>query len=222
MSELARVAAADRVAPTAVNARRIADLGAEAVRHRVSLWFGRLTMAAVSVARAIAVLGSDATLRYVGALAGLSLDSVAEAVDVLREADLVVTSSASSSPVDPLRLEFVHPLLREAIYEDMGTVARINGHRTAAALLLAAGARTEHAASHLMRTPPQHSSHHAFVLRRAADEAMRRGAESGSHSHNEIVLEVPEESSLPDPNVASDAQEAVTLSAGPIGCCSNR
>ncbi|MFI2372758.1 hypothetical protein [Streptomyces sp. NPDC018833] len=45
--------------------------------------------------------------------------------------------------------------------------------------------------------------------------------ESGSHNHNEIVLEVPEGSSLPDQKAASDAQEAVTLSAGPIGCNRN-
>ncbi|MEU4040797.1 AAA family ATPase [Streptomyces antibioticus] len=177
LSELARVAAAAQVPPTASHAHRIAGLGAEAVRHRISLWFGRLSTATVSVAQAVAVLGGDATLRHVGTLAGLRLEVVAQAVDALREADLMAVSPATASgAVGDIFLDFVHPLVREAIYEDMGIVRRIDAHRDAVALLRAAGAPLEHAASHLLLIPPEHSTAHAQVLWSAAEEAMRRGA----------------------------------------------
>ena len=51
-----------------------------------------------------------------------------------------------------LGIEFFHPVVRTSIYDGIDPLARSEGHRRAAEILLAAGALPEQAAAHLLLT----------------------------------------------------------------------
>jgi hypothetical protein len=82
------------------------------------------------LARALAVLAGDVQLPRARALAGLTEAQALAAVDALVAADVV--------RVEP-RLEFVHPLVRAAIYGELAPGERTRLHRDAARLLAAEG-----------------------------------------------------------------------------------
>jgi hypothetical protein len=74
----------------------------------------------------IAVLGRQARLDRVAALADVDLDPTGVAVDALIAMDLL-------APAHPIR--FVHPLVHQAIYEDLHLTARANAHARVARVL---------------------------------------------------------------------------------------
>jgi tetratricopeptide (TPR) repeat protein len=127
---------------------------------------GRLQPSAVALARAVAVLGTDAQLGDASQLAGLDDGSAAMALDALVAAGFLM-------PVTPLR--FVHPLMREAIYGEIPVGRRRYQHRRAADLLDGA-VRPEVVAAHLLECEPNGNQHSASVLRRCGARAMARGA----------------------------------------------
>ncbi len=75
---------------------------------------------------------------------------------------------------DPL--EFVHPVVRSAVYETLDVVERGAAHRLAAELLLNAGALPENAAAHLVLTAPGADSFVVSTLRQAAERSLAQGA----------------------------------------------
>jgi ATP/maltotriose-dependent transcriptional regulator MalT len=73
---------------------------------------------------------------------------------------------------DGARVEFLHPLMRAAVYEELGTFARRQGHAVAADVLKARGAPAEEVAAHLLAGEPAGDMDNLVILRAAADQAV--------------------------------------------------
>ena len=109
----------------------LVELAAQAVSALVLARLGRLPPHAAALAGAVAVLGTDAELRSAAALAGLGETEAAVAADAL---------AAQGVLADGRPLEFVHPLVRAAVAEQIPAAQRRLAPARAARLLDAAGA----------------------------------------------------------------------------------
>ena len=164
--ELARVLRAEGVAPTAATAVQVARFVPETVIHSLLGQLGRLGADAEAIAAALAVLGDEAPLRRVAALAGLERRPAEAAADDLARARLLAAG-------EPLRFE--HPLIAAAVRTDAPAFARARAHREAAALLAADGAPVREVASHLLRATPAGDEWVLARLREAAARAVAQG-----------------------------------------------
>jgi DNA-binding CsgD family transcriptional regulator len=158
--------AAERITPVSANAPRLAGVRPKTVTRGLLARLARLGPDAVSLARAVAVLGS-AELRESAALAGVELASAARAAAALAEADILAPQQ---------RLEFAHPLVRNVVYESIPPAQRAFDHGRAAWLFSAPVADQERMAAHLLQAAPSGDARVVDVLREAAGLAMRRGA----------------------------------------------
>jgi DNA-binding CsgD family transcriptional regulator len=159
--------AREGTSPTAEHAARLLEIGAQGVSRVVGLRIARLRPAALALLRAASVLGDGVELRHAAALAGVQAGELGPAAAALVRLDLLRRE-------DPL--EFFHPVVRRAVYETLDVVERGAAHRSAAELLLEAGAPPESAAVHLLRIAPQADSFVVATLRKAADRALAQGA----------------------------------------------
>jgi class 3 adenylate cyclase/DNA-binding CsgD family transcriptional regulator len=153
--------------PTTANAARVAEIGPEPVARAVSLRLSRLPSEATVLARAVAVLGGRVELRHAAALAGLERDLAGHAATTLARADLLNYE---------MPLEFTHPVVRTAVYEDMSIAERIAAHRRAGTILAEAGAEPEHVAVHLEQSIPNGDAFVVETLQTAAQRALQRGS----------------------------------------------
>ena len=112
------------------------------------------------------MLGEAAGLPTVAALAQLPEDEVAAALDTLSRSEILT---------DEHHLTFVHPLVRDAVYDDLPAGERALHHERAAQLLRQQGAAPEQVAAHLLRAPRRGSAATVELLRAAARTAMTRG-----------------------------------------------
>jgi DNA-binding CsgD family transcriptional regulator len=167
VGELLRVLSADGVKPTEAAAARIAETGPGTVAHATMLRLSHLPASAASVARAVAVLDRHARLDRVATLAGVDVGEARGAVDALAGMELVV-------PTQPLR--FSHPLVRQAVYDDMSVVARAGAHDRVATQLMVEGAPVEEVAAHLLLTDPAGRPDVVGTLRAAAAGMLARSA----------------------------------------------
>ena len=153
--------------PSIANAGRVHEIGPEPVTRGVSLRLSRLPSEASVLARAVAILGDRAELRHAAELAGLERELAAHAATTLGRADLLNLE---------LPLEFTHPVVRTAVYDDMSAAERIAGHRRAAQILSDAGAEPEQVAVHLEHTIPNGDAFVVETLQQAAQRALQRGS----------------------------------------------
>lgn len=180
-------------------ADRAADvLGAapDGVVASVRVRLGRFPRAARRLAGAAAIVGDGAPVRHAAALADLDGRRAAEAADALRAGRILADTRA---------LQFVHPIIRSAIHEQLSLAARSAGHERAAHMLAAEGAAPERVAAHLLATEPRSSEWVCDRLRDAAREAVPRGAPDASVAYLRRALEEP-----PSP----DGRPAVLLELG--------
>ena len=119
------------------------------------------------MAHAIAVLGGAPQLRHAASMAGISEDRARELCDGLRGAEVL----APGHPID-----FVHPLVRTAVYGELSEERRSDAHRRAAELISSTGGDAREVAPHLMACAPNGDQWVAGQLRDAAREAMAAGA----------------------------------------------
>jgi class 3 adenylate cyclase/DNA-binding CsgD family transcriptional regulator/tetratricopeptide (TPR) repeat protein len=155
--------------PAARNAERVREIGPEPVTRAVSLRLSRLPEEARRFAVAVAVLGDGADQRDVAALAEIDDDHLASlAATWLARADLLRITTPT--------VEFVHPVVRSAIYESVEPAHRLRAHRRAAELLDTSRAEPERVAAHLDLVPPAGDAFVVETLRVAADRALVRGA----------------------------------------------
>jgi len=159
--------ARERVAPTSDNASRVAQTGPAEISRLVSLGLARLPPEATSLIQAAAVLGDAARLELAAELAGLEGEAAAGAAGVLVRAGLL----RSEDPV-----EFIHPVIRTAVYGQIGGHDRRRAHRRAGELLAAAGAPAEQAAAHFSATLPAGDPLVSRSLRQAAERSRAEGA----------------------------------------------
>jgi DNA-binding CsgD family transcriptional regulator len=164
--ELVAALAADDVEPSAGQAAAVGELGPEAVARATIVRLARMPAGCLPLARAIAVLGGDATLPRARRLADLHESAALEALDSLVGARVVRTNEG---------LEFVHPILRRAIYDELPPGTRSKMHRDSAGLLANDGARIDAIAAQLMASEPTGSPEVIDQLRQAAQGALARG-----------------------------------------------
>ena len=164
--ELLRALAVEGARPIDAEAELVGRLGPRSISRSVMGRLAKLWPEAVSLAQAVAVLDTDTDLRHAAALAGLEPDRAAAAADALTAASVL----ASGRP-----LRFAHPILRQAVYEDIAKGRRQFEHGRAAEVLEAAG-EPDRAAVHLVQTEPGGDPSVVERLRCAAARALRRGA----------------------------------------------
>ena len=201
LRELVHAISVEGVVPTEGNVPRLRELEARAGSRAVSLRLAWLPPEASEVARAVAVLGEDADLRKAAELAGLDEHVASEAVEALVRVDVL----RSKQP-----LEFVHPLIRAAVYDSLTQLERDGGHERAAGLLAAAGTEQERVAAHLLRTPPAGRSKSVATLREAARGASTRGASESAVAYLRRALDEP-------PPAADLAEVLVELGSAETG-----
>ena len=149
-----------------------------AVRARLARFPGP----AQRLAGAAAVLGDGALVRHAAALADLDDQQAAEAADALRAGRILADTRA---------LQFVHPIIRTALHEQLSTAARSAAHGRAARMLAAEDAPAERVAAHLLASEPSNSEWACERLRQAAREAVPRGAPDAAVTYLRRALEEP-------------------------------
>ncbi|HEV3473669.1 MAG TPA: AAA family ATPase [Actinomycetota bacterium] len=168
-------------------AASISKLAPENVVTSVLLRLSRFGDEAIAIARAIAVLGRAPQIRYVADLAGVDEEEALRLCDELRRAEIL---SAETT------LEFVHPLVRQAIYHELDQGERSVAHRRAAELLDRSGAEALDVAMHLLECAPNGDRWVAARLQEAARVAVRRGAFESAVAFLERALVEPAQDQL--------------------------
>ncbi len=176
---------ADEVAPRADQVNAVHDRAPGIAAAWVMPRLGRLPATARAVARAVAIFGAGAELRHAAALAELDSPTAAEAVDMLITAELL-------APGRPL--EFAHPVIRQAIYDNVPSAERHHGHVLAARLLAYDGVSAELIAAHLLVVERLNDPWVIEVLRKAAGSALAKGVPATAVTYLRRALEEP-----PDP-----------------------
>lgn len=202
----------------AVRVRRIAP--AE-VTEAVLLRLSGAPASAGALVRAVAVLGDGASLAEAAAMAELADEDAAGAANRLVALDIL-------RPAD--RLEFAHPIVREAVCVDIGPRELANAHARGARVLEACGAAEERIAAQLVEAEPTGDAGRVAVLRRVASDALARGAPAAAvaslaralaeppapESRADVLLELGSaELRLGAPGGVPHLREAVGLSRGP-------
>jgi DNA-binding CsgD family transcriptional regulator len=172
--------AREGTSPTAEHVPRLLEIGAQGVSRAVGLRLARLPPQALALLRAASILGDGTGLRHAAALAGVEARELGPAAATLIRLDLLRRE-------DPL--EFSHPIVRSAIYQTLDVVERDAAHRSAAELLLKAGAPPESVAGHLVRVAPQADAFVVSTLRQAAARSLAEGAADAAVGYLTRALE---------------------------------
>ncbi|MCW3063508.1 MAG: transcriptional regulator, LuxR family [Solirubrobacterales bacterium] len=207
------------VIPSAVTRATVAGRQSEAMSRAILARVGRLPTVAGELASAIALFGAPCSLGDAAALAGLDEDTAAEAADALAARNMI----AESEP-----LEFVHPIVRTAIYEEIPSHRRVRWHGRAARLLDEREAPTQEIAVHLLAVEPRAEPAVTGILCSAATAALDMGApESAVQFLTRAMAEPPPaharaailrrlggaEASLHDDHGAAHLRAALSLSS---------
>lgn len=155
------------VEPTAAAASQVGQASPQAVASATLGRLRRLPRAATSLAQAIAVLGADGRLPRAARLAGLDPSDAVPAADALVAMNIL----RSQRPLD-----FLHPIVRSAIYDSIPPASRADAHLRAASVMEDTGGDPDAIAAHLVLTEPGARPDTAEVLRATARRALARGA----------------------------------------------
>jgi DNA-binding CsgD family transcriptional regulator/tetratricopeptide (TPR) repeat protein len=183
VGQLVEAIGAEGLRPSAEAARHVRSIGPAGVAAAVLARLRRVSAAGIDMARAMAILGDDLDARTLGAFAGLD---EREAVDAAR-----VLEAACVAGADGRRLHFVHPIVRQAVYRDLGAVERGEGHARAAAFLSERGAPADAVAAHLLHAPGRGDPETVAVLRAAAARAEGHGDAATARELLERALAEP-------------------------------
>jgi DNA-binding CsgD family transcriptional regulator len=168
LRELLDAAARLEIPPTVEGVLRVESLGPANVAAAVVARTRQHGGQAEALARAIAVLDADASLRGASELAGVDDQARgAELVDQLVSAQILSGERA---------FQFVHPIVRTAVYQAIPPAERLRLHGAAFELLAAAGTASDRLARHLLVVEPAGDPQVIETLRTAAAEAQSRGA----------------------------------------------
>ena len=136
---------------------------------------------AAPLARALAVL-EQAELRHATLLAEVPTAAAVDAADALAAAGIL-------APGRPLR--FVHPIVRRAVYDELGGAERAIAHRRAARLLAEGGVQPERVVEHLLAADPMGDPWVVDRLREAAGRAAVTGASESAAVYLRRALAEP-------------------------------
>ena len=158
---------AEGIEPTAESIPHVRRMSPDVVARSVLVRLATLPQGCVELVRAVAVLGARATFRQARRLANLDTNQAFQALDALVRATILRGQST---------VEFVHPLVRSAVYQELTSAERANWHARAAELQAADGAPAEEIAPHLLVSLPDANQSTVQQLREAAAQARARGA----------------------------------------------
>jgi DNA-binding CsgD family transcriptional regulator len=221
LRELAASVRADGLGPDGPGADRVAVVGPRPVARSVTLRVARLGPAAAALAQAAAILGDDTELGHAAVLAGLAPPDAAQAAGQLTGIGILEAGT-------PLR--FAHPVVRTALYDDIGPAERGVRHGHAARLLADAGADPQRVCAHLLACEPAGSAAAVGLLRAAAATALGRGAPDSAAAYlrralaertepagsAELLFELGQAELLTrDPRALPDLRAALALSTDP-------
>jgi DNA-binding CsgD family transcriptional regulator len=167
LGSLARELAKRGVVPDDVAAGRVRGTRAETISRAIVTRLAAQPAAARELASAVAVFGAPPPLAAAAALAQLDEDAAVAAADALAAEHLI----ADSEP-----LEFVHPIVKTAVYTEIPPHQRMRWHARAAHLLDEAEAPTDEIAVHLLAVEPRDDADVVAILRAAAADALAAGA----------------------------------------------
>ncbi len=167
LEALLRETIEQRFATDARGAARVRGIGPAAVAQAVLLRLSGKPLAATALVRAVAILGDGTDLPEAAGLAEMADE------EAKRAADLLITL-AILRPAEGL--EFAHPIVREAVYADIGPHERAEAHAHAAVILAARGASEERIAAQIVEAKPTGDPERVELLRRVASDALVRGA----------------------------------------------
>lgn len=182
LGQLADALAAERITPDDAAALRVGELGPPSVSASVWRRIDRLAPQAGRLARAVAVLGRAATLRHAAALAELDPAVAARCADALAATDVL---AARAVP------EFVHPIVRRAVYDAIPAGERGFLHARTVTVLVDAGADAESVAPHLLAVEPGGDAAAVRLLRDAAARSLARGAPDAATTYLRRALAEP-------------------------------
>jgi DNA-binding CsgD family transcriptional regulator len=182
LDELLKALAGEEVEPRADRTKVVRDLAPRAVSRAVLLRLARLSDDDVAVARALAVLGEGAEAAELAALTGLDEAAVAAATGELMRVEILRREPP---------LGFVHPLVRDAVYDDLPPVQRELEHGRAARMLGDAGAPAERVAAHFLQVPPLGEEWAAETLVAAARAAAEKGGAENAVAYLRRALDEP-------------------------------
>jgi DNA-binding CsgD family transcriptional regulator len=168
--------------PTADQASYVIELGPQAIARGIATRLARLPREASRLLRAAATLGDRTELPLAALLADLEPKAALSAASALVKADLL----RHENP-----LEFIHPVVRTAVLEDMSADERTTAHRRAAEILLGRGALPEQAATYLVRTVPAGDPFVVATLRQAAERSSAQGAPEVAARYLRRALDEP-------------------------------
>lgn len=131
----------------------------------------RLDTATVRFAWTAAVLGTSISPGLAATIAVVGSEGAARATEKLRAARIL-----ADAPGPGGSLEFVHPTIATAIYQDIPEALRVGLHNSAAVSVRAAGLGPTAAARHLLEVPSEGRPEAVECLREAAREYLRAGA----------------------------------------------
>jgi ATP/maltotriose-dependent transcriptional regulator MalT len=167
LDALLREVKEEEMATDARGAAQVRRMGPAAVAQGVLLRLSGTPAATGALVRAIAVLGDGAAIGEAATLAELDRQQAATAADLLAALGLLTPGEA---------LEFVHPIVREAVYADMGSHERSAAHARAADVLGATDASEERIAAQVAEAEPAGDPKRVELLRRVAGYALAKGA----------------------------------------------
>ncbi|HEV8250431.1 MAG TPA: AAA family ATPase [Gaiellaceae bacterium] len=201
LHELINGVAGEGLAPTASNVPRLRELAARAGSRAVLLRLARLPPEAARLAQAVAILGDDSDLRHAAILAELDEEAASDAAVALARADILRAQPS---------LAFVHPLVRQAVYDATTTIERDTGHARAARLLIESGAEPERVAAQLLLVPPAADPRVVAVLREASRRAMCEGVPDSAIAYlRRALAEPPPDSERADVLIELGSTEAL-------------
>ena len=153
-----------------LDASAIAAIGPPSVARFVTDRLSRRPPAVAVVARALAILGNDASLADIAKVAGVERDAAAAAVDALIAAELL-------HPGLPPR--FVHPIIQQSLQDSTAPAERARLHLSAARELARDPDRCERVAAHLLAEGAAGPVGERWALD-ALTSAARRAGDRGS------------------------------------------
>ncbi len=187
LCELARTLVERGIDPNAGQAELVRTLAPEQVARMVLMRVGRLSSDARTVARSLAVLGEDSDLRLVAELAGIDTMATQRAADALRASGIFDAGTS---------LQFIHPLVRNAIYADVPVGECTRAHSRAASLLRDRDASPERIATQLLASEAKGERATVETLLDAGERALVSGAPRSAVAYLTRALHEPPPSKL--------------------------
>ena len=182
LCELLRAAAEDGLLPVDGQAGQLSQLGPREVRRSILVRLARLGEKPRRLSAAVAILGAEAEVRHAAQLCDITIDEALTAWDALVHAEIMQ---------DTQPLEFLHPIIRAAVHDEMSAVERSRAHRQAAELLACDQAPPQQVALHALACERLGDDQVVEWLRQAAREALGAGAPDAAARYLDRALQEP-------------------------------